>query len=145
MEVSTTNSAIKTKELAKKLALTIRAGDTLLLFGELGSGKTTFTQGLAEAWGVTGRVTSPTFTLHKTYVGALRAQPVKINHIDCYRIKNAVDADSLGLKEVFDDPGAINIVEWPERIKNLWPTNAVKISFEVDPSDDNKRLIEIKN
>ncbi len=143
MAIYKTNSAEETKKLAAKVALTSKPGDVLLLFGELGAGKTTFTQGLAEALDVKGRVTSPTFVFYKSYVGTLRAKPVKINHLDCYRIEEESDAKSLGLSEVFDNPHSLTIIEWPERIKNLCPKRAIKILFKVDPSDNNKRVIEI--
>ena len=106
-----------TQHLAEAVAALLRPGDVLGLDGDLGAGKTTFVRFLARALGVTGPVTSPTFTLAHTYEARLpvAAGPLLIHHIDAYRLAGDADADDLALAELFDS-GGIVVVEWAERL-----------------------------
>ena len=107
-----------TQRLAEAVAALLRPGDVLGLDGDLGAGKTTFVRFLARALGVTGPVTSPTFTLAHTYEAPRwpdRPTPRLIHHIDAYRLAGDADADDLALAEVFDS-GGIVVVEWAERL-----------------------------
>ena len=94
-------------ELGALVARQLRAGDLVLLNGELGAGKTTFTRGLGEALGVRGAVTSPTFVLARTHPRASTAQPPLV-HVDAYRLGSAVEVDDLDI----DYAGSIVVVEW---------------------------------
>jgi tRNA threonylcarbamoyl adenosine modification protein YjeE len=91
--------------------------DTVLLYGELGSGKTFLVREFVKAFGVTGEVSSPSFALVNQYLG----EPI-INHIDLYRISNRKDLENLGLEDYWD-MNAINFVEWPQIIEQqiIWP------------------------
>ena len=91
-------------QLGALVARELRAGDLVLLNGELGAGKTTFTRGLGEALGVRGAVTSPTFVLARTHP----ADPTPLVHVDAYRLGSAVELDDLDI----DYPGSIVVVEW---------------------------------
>ncbi len=107
-----------------------RATATVIaLSGELGAGKTTFTQGIAVALGIHEAVTSPTFVIEKVY--ELENQPFKrLMHIDAYRLKDAHELEVLGWKEVILDPSNLVIVEWPERVADIIPKDAIHASFE---------------
>lgn len=91
-------------ELGALVARQLRAGDLVLLNGELGAGKTTFTRGLGEALGVRGAVTSPTFVLARTHP----ADPTPLVHVDAYRLGSALELDDLDI----DYAGSIVVVEW---------------------------------
>lgn len=93
--------------LAADIAKTLRAGDVILLHGELGAGKTTFTKGLAKALGIEETVTSPTFNYVKEYQGGR----LPLFHFDMYRVSNADEVYELGLEEYFYRGGVV-VVEW---------------------------------
>ena len=121
------------QDLARKLQLPAH----ILLYGDLGAGKTLFTKGLAAGFGLTDvdEVASPTFTLVNQYHG-----PVRIYHIDLYRIE-AGALDGLGLDEIFDDPNAAVIVEWAERLGNFETPGATRVFLSY--VDDHSRKIEV--
>ncbi len=100
----------------------------LALRGDLGSGKTTFTQAFLKAFGVRGRVTSPTFVLMQRYV--LRDRWFKqAYHLDGYRLRTAADFRDIGLREILRDPHAIVLIEWPARARMMLPKKNISISF----------------
>ena len=121
------------RDLAGKLQLPAH----ILLYGDLGAGKTLFTKGLAAGFGLTDvdEVASPTFTLVNQYHG-----PVRIYHIDLYRIETGA-LDGLGLDEIFDDPNAAVIVEWAERLGHFETPGATRVFLSY--VDDHSRKIEI--
>lgn len=114
-----------THRLADLLASQLKPGDSILLRGELGAGKTTFTQFLGKSLGVKRHMTSPTFNIIKSY-----NSPVKdcmVHHMDCYRLEHS-DED-LGFDEYFNGE-SINIIEWPQFIEEYWPSDYLDISLE---------------
>jgi tRNA threonylcarbamoyladenosine biosynthesis protein TsaE len=127
----------QTYNLAKDLASGLKIPAHILLYGDLGAGKTLFAKGLADGFGVTDtdEVSSPTFTLINQYTGR-----IKIYHIDLYRIE-AGSLDGLGLEELFDDPNAAVIVEWAERLGSFPTPGAVRVFLSY--VDDRSRRIEI--
>ena len=122
---------------AKELARTLKLPAHILLYGDLGAGKTLFAKGLADGFGVQDidEVSSPTFTLVNQYAGRAR-----IYHIDLYRIE-AGALDGLGLEEIFDDPNAAVIVEWAERLGGFETPGAVRVFLSY--VDDHSRKIDI--
>jgi tRNA threonylcarbamoyladenosine biosynthesis protein TsaE len=111
-----------TRAAGESLAKTLRAGDVVLLFGDLGMGKTVFARGLARGLGVpSGQVRSPSFTLVNRYQGR---SPVA--HVDLYRIDRVEDLDEIGLEEVFGEEG-VAVVEWAERLGPYRPARAVSV------------------
>ena len=109
------------------------------LRGDLGSGKTTFTQGFLRGLGIKERVNSPTFVLMKRF--KLRNKKFKsVYHLDCYRIKKSQELLDLGMKEIFDDPENIVFIEWPELIKEILPKNAKKIVFKYGTKENERKL-----
>ena len=101
-------SVDETYDLAEKLADTLHGGEILLLNGDLGAGKTTFTKGLALALGVTEEVTSPTFTIMNVYASGR----LKLNHLDMYRVESEDELYELGVSESVGEEGAVTVIEW---------------------------------
>jgi len=134
-----TKSAQETQSLGKKIGLDLKSGSLLALYGELGSGKTTFIQGLAKGLGIKKRILSPTFVFIRPY--PLSPQGT-FYHVDLYRINEVTEATGLGLEEIFADPEAITVIEWAERIKEILPQKRREIFF--DYLDENQRRIKIK-
>ncbi|MBI4224849.1 MAG: tRNA (adenosine(37)-N6)-threonylcarbamoyltransferase complex ATPase subunit type 1 TsaE [Candidatus Sungbacteria bacterium] len=151
MAIITTKHWKETQKVAALLASEVRGVETthalvIALNGELGAGKTTFTQGFCRAFGVRENVTSPTFVLMKTY----QLRPVQNNrhfrhlvHIDCYRIEDAVELLHLGLDDILADPDAIVLIEWANRIKNILPDDAIVLELG-HGEKPNERTIEIQ-
>jgi tRNA threonylcarbamoyladenosine biosynthesis protein TsaE len=107
--MSVSSSAAQTERLAAELAARLRPGDVVLVRGEMGAGKTTFVRGACRALGVTGPVTSPTFTIGQRYHGP--AGPIA--HLDLHRLASLDDEDPALLADYLE-PGAIAFVEWPD-------------------------------
>lgn len=123
-----TKSAKETQEFGEKLALKYQNGGILALFGDLGAGKTTFTQGFAEGLGIKDKVISPTFIIMRQY--PLPEKKAYFNHIDLYRLDQINQLEEIGLSEIFADPKNIVLIEWAEKLGNLLPKNATKIKFK---------------
>ena len=120
------NSVEETWDVARRLAATLKPGDVVCLEGDLGSGKTTFVQGLAAALGVSGRVTSPTFCIVQEHMSAGNAK--LFVHMDLYRLHGEDDVLAIGWEDYLAR-GAILVVEWPERAGSLVPPTARHVSF----------------
>ena len=127
----------QTYNFAKELATGLKLPAHVLLYGELGAGKTMFAKGLADGFGVADadEVSSPTFTLINRYPGR-----VKVYHIDLYRIETGV-LNGLGLEEIFDDPNAAVIVEWAEHLGSFETPGAVRVFLSY--VDDHSRKIDV--
>lgn len=121
-----TLSANETKELGKSFAEKLTKGNIVLLTGELGSGKTTFVQGLSYALNIKSRVNSPTFVLVRKYRGKRNAGKINLYHIDLYRLESVNEIQNLGIDEIFEDTNGIFFIEWGERLGNL------KANFEIN-------------
>lgn len=129
------NSVEETWALARQFASELRPGDVVCLEGDLGAGKTTFTQGLAAALGVAGRVTSPTFCLVQEHRGG-----TLLVHMDLYRLHSEDDVLAIGWEDYLAE-GAILVVEWPERAGSLIPPTAKHIVFTHLDGDERRRLV----
>jgi tRNA threonylcarbamoyladenosine biosynthesis protein TsaE len=128
-------SPAETRALAAALLPRLAPGDVLLLHGDLGSGKTCFVQGLAEALGWSGPVNSPTFSLVQEYP----TRPPLV-HADLYRLADAAQIWDTGLEEILDAP-VLLAVEWSERCPAFWPANAWHLRFEtLDDAPDSRRI-----
>ena len=127
--------------LARHLAPKCATGDTLLLSGEIGSGKTAFAREfincLLAEWGLRDEVPSPTYTLVQTY----HAGGTEIWHADLYRLNSPFEAVELGLDEAIDH--ALCLIEWPERLGGLEPASGHRLNFSIDASEEFGRRIGI--
>ncbi len=136
-----TTSSVQTKKLGSLLAEELRGSEIICLSGDLGAGKTTFTQGLLKRLKSKGPFTSPTFNIVKEYEVKnrnvhkkntkykIRDTRYKIYHIDAYRV-NSKDILELGFKDFAGKSNSIVIIEWAERIKKLIPSSALWIKFQ---------------
>jgi len=134
-----TKNAEETKSLGKEIAENVSGGEIFCLKGELGAGKTTFSQGFLRGLGVEGALTSPTFVVMKEY--AIKDESFKLKkiyHIDTYRGESE-DILNLGWEGMIKDKENIILVEWPEKIKDIIPKDAVWLEFE--SIDEKKRKI----
>ncbi|HKC14973.1 MAG TPA: tRNA (adenosine(37)-N6)-threonylcarbamoyltransferase complex ATPase subunit type 1 TsaE [Patescibacteria group bacterium] len=140
-----TNSAEETQKLAEDLVQHLDK-NFIALFGNLGSGKTTFTQGMARGLGIEERVISPTFIIVREHKIKIQNSELRIEnfyHIDLYRIQSNLGIEGLGLEEIIDDSKNIVVVEWAEKIKYILPKKRLEIYFEYLKKD--KRKIIFKN
>lgn len=135
------NNPAETKKIAIEFASILAKGDVVFLYGDLGFGKTTFAQGLAEGLGIKKRIISPTFVIVRTY--ELKTHHSKLYHVDLYRISSVSELKGLGLEEILNDKESIVVIEWPEKIQEKLPKNTISVYFEY--LDENKRKIIIKN
>lgn len=137
------NSVEETWALARQFATELKPGDVVCLEGDLGAGKTTFTQGLAAALGVAGRVTSPTFCLVQEHrrVGRWESGRVALLlvHMDLYRLRGEDDVLAIGWEDYLAE-GAILVVEWPERAGSLIPPTAKHVVFTHLDGEERRRV-----
>lgn len=130
--VITTKSAEETVALGKKVGSLLSANDVVCLTGQLGAGKTTLIQGIAEGFGVKDYVTSPTFIIINEYQGKL-----PFFHVDLYRLEEVNDIEDLGIEEYFDR-GGVCVIEWAERLKELKPKKCHEIKIDVVSESERK-------
>lgn len=116
-------SALETRKLGKRLAAQLKGNETIALFGDLGVGKTEFTKGIADFFGVEDMVSSPTFSIMNEY----RCGNFNIYHFDMYRVHSFEDLESTGFFEFIDKN--IVIIEWSENIIDFIPKNCIKVEF----------------
>ncbi len=137
MELTST-SAAHTRAIGAALGAQLRAGDVVVLTGELGTGKTVVAQGVAAALGVAERVVSPTFALVREYEGRL-----PFRHLDVYRLDHVQEAIDLGLEEMLDD--GVVVVEWGEGVRELLPLDRLEVTLTLLPpeeaDDDTRRIV----
>ncbi len=125
------HSPDQTRRFGYHLGRLARAGDVLLLHGQIGAGKTTLVQGIARGLGVEGYVQSPTFTLASEHAGRTASgERVTLFHLDLYRLEGAGDLASFGYEEYFDEPSGIVVIEWPERLAEELPDEHLLIRLE---------------
>ena len=110
VSVVETKNPLETEAQGAELAVSLRDGDVVLVRGELGSGKTTFVRGAAQALGGTDPITSPTFSIGHRYRAT---QKTTVSHLDLYRLAGGLDAEDPGLLDDYLGPGRIAFVEWP--------------------------------
>jgi len=129
----------ETERIAADFARTLRGGECVALYGEMGAGKTHFVRGMvAGLQGDSNTVSSPTFVLLNVYdSGRLR-----VFHLDAYRVGGAEDFDSIGFTELLEQNGVV-VVEWPERVEAILPERRVNIRIE--PTGAKSRRITIEN
>lgn len=137
-EIIKVKNLAQTKRLAKKLSKSLKGGETVLLYGDLGAGKTTFTQFFAKALGVKDVVTSPTFNIVKEYDG----KKMKLYHFDMYRIEDFGELQEIGAEDIlYKNEHDVAVVEWPDNAKMDYK-NIVKITIE--KVSDTERIFKVE-
>lgn len=132
-------SVEETAKLGQRLGEILQKGDTVCLTGDLGTGKTAFTGGIAKALGISGYITSPTFTIVNEYEGNL-----PLYHFDVYRIGDPGEMFETGYDEYISGEG-ITVIEWAELISDILPPDRVEVFIEKENSDKpDSRLITMK-
>jgi len=135
--VRITKSEEETREIGRTIGKNLLPGDIICLIGELGSGKTTITQGIALGLGVRVSVTSASFKLINEYKGR-----IPVYHFDLFRLNKLSEIEELGYREYFYDQG-VTIIEWAEKIRPLWPEERIEIELKI--ISENNREIKITN
>lgn len=153
---NTTTSEQQTRDIGKHIASQLKAGDIVLLCGDLGAGKTTLTQGIAAGLGVEKYVTSPTFGLMNVYEIKKQGRPEagpplvenkeikKLVHIDTYRLKSQEELVAIGAEDYLGGQDTVCIIEWPEKIEGLLAGKKVKKIF-LEHLGEEKRKITFEN
>lgn len=132
------NSTDETKVFGKSLAPYLKSGDTIVLTGDLGAGKTMFVSGLLSYWNKENEVASPTFTIINEYD---LTKDLKLFHFDVYRFDFEDEFLAIGGEEFFDK--GICLIEWGEKIQNYLPKQYIKILITKDNENVDKRIIQI--
>lgn len=131
----TTRSPQETAALAERLGAAAEAGTALCLVGDLGAGKTLFTQGFAKGLGVTSEVTSPTFALMNQYMGRL-----PVTHFDLYRLEREEELDEIGFYEFSEDERGVVLIEWADKFPDALPEPHIRLEIERGEKEDERRL-----
>ena len=128
-----------TNKFAKKFAKILKGGEVVLLGGDLGAGKTTFTKAVLRALGVKDDVTSPTFTIMREYQG----KKFKIYHFDMYRLGSGQEAKEFGLEDYIysKDKSSLIFIEWPENVKDILSGDFIRVDISI--LDENRRQFDI--
>ena len=128
----------ETKEIARKLASKLKSEDIVVLTGDLGAGKTKFTEGFLSFWNLQDEISSPTFNI----VNEHHKDDINIYHLDVYRLEDEDEFYAIGGTEYLNT--GICVIEWGELIENVLPPNYIKITFSKDEKDDSIRNLEFK-
>lgn len=131
------NSPNDTLKIAKTIASKLKIGDTIVLTGELGAGKTKFTEGFLSFFNMQDEISSPTFNIVNEYT----SNDTNIYHFDVYRLENSDEFYAIGGDEYFEK--GISIIEWGEIIEDALPNEYLKIVFQKDTNNENKRILSI--
>ncbi|MBI5416771.1 tRNA (adenosine(37)-N6)-threonylcarbamoyltransferase complex ATPase subunit type 1 TsaE [Candidatus Poribacteria bacterium] len=134
-----TNNEDETQKIAKNLAGDLKPGDVVLLYGEIGAGKTCFVKGIAETLHINPfKVTSPTFIILNEYKGN-----IPLYHFDFYRIETMEEIENIGFFDYIESSG-ISIIEWPEKIEKYIKSEIYKIKIDIN-SDNTRSIVITKN
>jgi tRNA threonylcarbamoyladenosine biosynthesis protein TsaE len=135
----TSHSVHDTEAVAAELARSLRGGECVALYGDLGAGKTQFVRGVVRGLGADPHsVSSPTFVLLNVY----ESGRLKVFHLDAYRVRGPGDFEDIGFAELLEQRGVV-VVEWAERVEELLPVR--RINVRIDPTGKNSRLIGIES
>ncbi len=137
--IYTSKSEDDTKQLAQKFASILKTGDVIVLSGDLGSGKTKFTEGFLTYYGLENEISSPTFTIVNEY----KKDSINIYHFDVYRLEDSSEFYAIGGDEYFEN--GICIIEWGELIEDALPKDYIKIDFSRDSNNVDERTLNIQS
>jgi tRNA threonylcarbamoyladenosine biosynthesis protein TsaE len=138
-------SAEETKQLAASLAGDLTAPELIAFFGELGSGKTTFIQGLGQGLGISERIVSPTFVLVRRYPLKLKGRQSRLSwfyHLDLYRADGEAVVEELALVDLWQREDVIVALEWADRVESRLPARRIEVRCKVE--DEQTRKFDIK-
>ena len=138
MEKLISHSENETKLIGKKFAEKLKKGDVIVLTGELGSGKTKFTEGVLEYFGLENEISSPTFNIVNEYI----SKNINIYHFDVYRLEDEDELYAIGGEEYFDK--GICLIEWGEMIESVLPKKYIHITFNRNYENDDSREIVLE-
>lgn len=139
MKKITINSIDEMKDFGNKIGNLFKGSETICLYGDLGAGKTHLTKFIGEGMGIRDYITSPTFSILNIYEGT-----INLNHFDLYRLENQGDFDDFGFDEyLFSED--VNIIEWPERIRDYLPKDIIEIKIEKTSENSRTLLISTTN
>jgi len=142
MTSTTSQSQSETVAFGKKLSRSLKGGDILLLYGDLGAGKTTLVKGIAAGLGVKKAITSPTFALMNVYNLKNKNSKLKaLVHIDTYRLKNEQELIDIGAEDYLGAPDAVCVIEWPEKIEGLLKGKKIK-KITIEHKSKSERIIK---
>ena len=162
MKIFITNNSSETQKLGEEFAKSLKRGEIIAMYGDLGSGKTTFVQGVARGLGIERRIISPTFIIIRSYKikNTLRLRPAPdgaglrsgqankklkmFYHIDLYRIESEKGIEGLGIEEIINDPQNIAAIEWAERMGDLLSRKRWDVSFD-NVGGDKRRIIVVSS
>jgi tRNA threonylcarbamoyladenosine biosynthesis protein TsaE len=131
-------SELETLNFAKEFASQLKNKDIIVLSGDLGSGKTKFTEGILSHYGLENEISSPTFTIVNEY----KKENINIYHFDVYRLEDASEFYEIGGEEYFEK--GICLIEWGEIIEDIIPRDYIKIDFSRDTENPNGRILNIQ-
>jgi len=129
-----TRSAADTHALAERIGSLLRAGDVVVLAGELGAGKTVFAKGLARALGISEPVVSPSFTIVREYDA-----PLPLVHVDVYRLDHVQELHDLGFDDLVGGD-SVTVVEWGDRVRAVLPPDRLDVRLDPGDDDDERRI-----
>ena len=130
-----TNSCLETQKLGQNFSQKIKPGNIIMLYGDLGAGKTSFVKGILKGFKFSEHVTSPTFSLINEYEATFR-----VIHIDCYREQNIDRWINLGIEDYFNESNIV-IIEWPEILESIVPEKSIRI--KINHINENRREINL--
>lgn len=149
MEIITTKSEADTREEGARFAKSLKGGEIVALYGDLGAGKTAWVKGMAEGLGIRERILSPTFVLlqcHSLKQSRIKNQELRIKqlcHVDAYRLKSAQELIAIGIEEYFGQPETVTVIEWAERVEEfLKGKKVIRVKFKFEKKES-ERTIEI--
>jgi tRNA threonylcarbamoyladenosine biosynthesis protein TsaE len=143
MEIVAANTE-QTQKFAEEIAVKLKPGNIVALYGDLGAGKTTFVSMVTKALGFSDRVQSPTFVISRIYGGCGSTSEIKhVHHLDLYRMQDSTDIKDLGIEDYLNQPDSLTFIEWPEVAENYLPEKTVRIFFEI--LSENERKIHVQN
>jgi tRNA threonylcarbamoyladenosine biosynthesis protein TsaE len=140
-KIFATKNSKETQRVGMDFAKILKRGDVVCLYGDLGFGKTTLVQGIAQGLGIKKRIISPTFVIARSY--GLKGG--NFYHIDLYRIGNDQETEDLGMEEILSDKNNIIVIEWAEKLKNFLPQRRIDIEFFYEKNNTRKIVFRSLN
>jgi tRNA threonylcarbamoyladenosine biosynthesis protein TsaE len=140
MKTVLSNSDRETQNLGQTFAKSVGERAVLALFGHLGSGKTQFTKGLARGLGIAKTITSPTFTILKSYIQKKSGKTSFLKHFDFYRLGSKAQLASTGFFEALDENRGVIVIEWPEKVAAWLPRDCFKLYFTYGKKENQRKI-----